>query len=629
MKFLPSFNTILLEKSTGSVEKHNIEIINKHTIKRGYIFDNSVFENLSVDDVKSMMLLIKKETNFATKTGINNAFHKSWEKIINSSIEELVAEQILHYFSTYCMEALGFANSVVYVPVEKLSVPKINIDKFPIVVITVSDYAQMRERIFTMINSGIALKADTIATIVEVLNIVGYTESQLANVKNKETKCILYAGMNDIPSNNVEFLRFLVYTNTNTTLLIKNDKLISQIKANAKEHACTTVKLLKLYNLRYGYTQLSEIFNRFKPIFLALKTDESCQIINKIGKLSKTNHKPYRKSFVESITSVPYTETEIVTNLETCNIFQKIRMLHALNYKASGNQEYLYRIRNGKSYAKLTPNKSTVDFENVARLVYCSIIESFKHLNGKTVYIPQGITYAMPSSEKMFTGNVPSGTSVEIERDIVFGIHWYNLDTKRVDLDLKMLSISGAIGWDGYYKTNNVVFSGDMTDAQLPHGASEFFRIIEPTDAVYAITCNYYNSYGDDSEIPYSIIVGVGSDVESPRMLNPNKIKCAVPTKVTKEQQIVGLIVATKETNKFFFVETSLGSGKSSSETDYMQIARTYIHKYYQNINSCSLNDVLELAGCKVVHEKTDQIDIDLSMQSLTKDSFIAILSSN
>ena len=37
----------------------------------------------------------------------SNTFHKSWDKVENAPIEQLVFEQLVHYFSTYGMEYLG------------------------------------------------------------------------------------------------------------------------------------------------------------------------------------------------------------------------------------------------------------------------------------------------------------------------------------------------------------------------------------------------------------------------------------------------------------------------------------------------------------------------------------------
>ena len=62
----------------------------------------------------------------------------------------------------------------------------------------------------------------------------------------------------------------------------------------------------------------------------------------------------------------------------------------------------------------------------------------------------------------------------------------------RIDLDLSMMNVGGKIGWDGMYRSSHgdVLFSGDVTDAPLPHGASEFFYISKQTNNSYLFMLN-------------------------------------------------------------------------------------------------------------------------------------------
>ena len=58
--------------------------------------------------------------------GLNKTFHKSWEKILNSTRAELWIEQIRHYASTY---GSNFQD-VMYIPDEVLDVPAPKTDWF-------------------------------------------------------------------------------------------------------------------------------------------------------------------------------------------------------------------------------------------------------------------------------------------------------------------------------------------------------------------------------------------------------------------------------------------------------------------------------------------------------------------
>ena len=46
------------------------------------------------------------------------------------------------------------------------------------------------------------------------------------------------------------------------------------------------------------------------------------------------------------------------------------------------------------------------------------------------------INYTLPATEKQFIGYFPSGTSISIPKEMIFGIHWENVNTHRIDLDL-------------------------------------------------------------------------------------------------------------------------------------------------------------------------------------------------
>ena len=56
----------------------------------------------------------------------NQTFHKSWDKVANAPIMQLILEQLIHYFTTYGFEDLGIYDSdLVYIPHEKLEIPEL------------------------------------------------------------------------------------------------------------------------------------------------------------------------------------------------------------------------------------------------------------------------------------------------------------------------------------------------------------------------------------------------------------------------------------------------------------------------------------------------------------------------
>ena len=69
----------------------------------------------------------------------NQTFHKSFQTVIDTPIEVLVAQQLIHYFTTYGLEAMDLYNQdLVYIPHEKLEVPDLDEDVklIPIVKLT-------------------------------------------------------------------------------------------------------------------------------------------------------------------------------------------------------------------------------------------------------------------------------------------------------------------------------------------------------------------------------------------------------------------------------------------------------------------------------------------------------------
>jgi len=87
---------------------------------------------------------------------------------------------------------------------------------------------------------------------------------------------------------------------------------------------------------------------------------------------------------------------------------------------------------------------------------------------------------------------------------------------------------------------------------------------------------------------------------------------------------MLGLIVTSPKGNKFYFSEADIGKDISARGSKYIQLSRKYLVDFYTNM--ISLNEILELAGAKIVREKKD-LNIDLSPESLEKDTIIKLCS--
>lgn len=636
-------------------KKRDIDL-EKETIKRGFIFAPEVVYNYSRNDL----------IGFTQKIGLtseqfNASFHKSWVKIRDAELEQLVVEQIAHYLTTYGKEepelylvekevqwgVEDLSNKVselkdielgriqdrdyVYIPKEVLNLPELDIDNLKLVIIKGYTKEELKSKLLNLLNLGIALAEDTMKDVLDIATFVEINEEDIGRVKNKEVKAALYDYLNLFPKNPVEFLRFVVYKSTNKTLLIKNIQLISEIKTKDN---LEVIKLFANYEKKYGLKKLAEIFYRYKPIFLAFRVNKKLKVIvNKIRRLARKYHKPLPEDYLNTVTSKlkrgeGVDVNDLTKRLEEVNTFRKIRLAYALKFRTKDVDSILYRIRNGKSYATDFSFEKKDEVKEVLGIVFDSIVKDVrKNVKGKKIYIPDYINYSLPATEKQFTGYFPSGTCVSVPKDIVFGIHWKNVKQNRIDLDLSLISAEvGKIGWDGFYGTEgrDILFSGDMTDAS-GIGATELFYVQRQSKKALILFVNYYNfGWNGNVEVPFKIIVAKekATNFRENYMVNPNNILSTAESKVNQKQKMIGLLVSTTKENRFYFAESYLGRSITSSGSKFVEDTRKYLFSFYENM--IGLRDILEKS--EVMFVDKDKAEIDLSPENLEKDSILKLL---
>jgi hypothetical protein len=314
--------------------------------------------------------------------------------------------------------------------------------------------------------------------------------------------------------------------------------------------------------------------------------------------------------------------------LNKVNIFRKIRLAYALNFRTGDFDSILYRIRNGKGFAEgfkfkdKDRTKAAVAYE----IVMDSIVSDIsKIVKDKKVFIPDFISYALPATEKMFTGYFPSGTCVSLKKDMIFGIHWNDVEDHRVDLDLSLMDSDVKFGWDDSYRssTGDILFSGDLTAAPLPNGASELFYIQKQEDRSLIMCVNYFN-YEESIEVPFQIVVAKKTTRDFSRnyIIDPNNVVAVTSSKMTQKQKVLGVMISTPEISRFYFAETNLGNAISSRNSKMTEHARKYLAAYYSN--AINLNEVLVKAGAVLTSQK--DCNIDLSPEKLDKSSILNLL---
>jgi hypothetical protein len=628
------FKGIYIPDRNKNIDDEKYQAMLKITMPRGFIISSEILPY--INDLEKLVYIIDKYYGLGN---INNTFQSSWRKIQDSKMEDLVLEQITHYMTTYGKNMFINMNhdtndNYIYIPYKDLNVPQLDIEGFKFTMISGYDEEELKEKIFKIISSGIALKDDTMNDLIEIMTFLDFGEKELELIKNKEMKSRMYLYLNLVPENNIEFLRLLIYKCTGKTLIIKNGETIEKIKCSPLP-ALELTRLFKQYSSKAGYEKLAEIFYRFKPLWLAFRqNDELKKIINSIRRLAVKYHKPMEEDFFNYVTSFKLgmaTSTDYLSErISGLNIFRKIRLAYAFKYRDNEkNDSILYRIRNGKSYAK----EFSYNYPNFAASSLNIIINSLtkdisKIVKGKKIFIPKYMTYTLPATEKQFTGNIPSGSYVEIDKDMIFGVYWENIvRTDSIDLDLSMTSINGKYGWDGQYMSsdNNILFSGDMTDAR--DGATELFYIKNQSNENNLVMLNFYNIgyYGKDINVPYKIIVAQEKLKDLPRnyMIDPNNILVSVNCEINCKQKIIGLALTDDKKSRFYFCETQIGNSITSNNNDYSEHARKYLFNFYGN--SISLNEILVNAGAMLV-DKAEDCDINLSPEKLEKDTILNLL---
>ena len=621
------FRAVLIEKNG---KKKTPKALLEKTIKLGFIFSPEVIYNYSEIYLMKLADSIKSEVGISPEE-INSSFHKSWKKIKDASIEQLLIEQIVHYITTYGYEQLGiYDEKTVFIPNEALKIPKIKFDKIKLTVIKGYTKEEIKEKVLTVLKSGIALSEDSKKDILDIsTSIIQLEEKEINDIKNKEVRIAFFDYFGIVPEHPIEFLRYVIYKSTNKTLLIKNKALIAEIKSKDN---LAVLNLFNKYSKKPGLEKLAEIFLRFKPLFLAFRTNKGLKVvINKIRKLADRYHKPMPEDFLNNVTSYikknKVDEEKLTFELSKVNVFRKIRLAYALKFRTKDNLDsILYKIRNGKSYATEFGFNNKKLAEKTFNTVIDSIVSDVKvKVDGKKIFLPKNIEYALPATEKQFIDNFPAGTFITVPKDLVIGVHWENVNHNRIDLDLSLVGLV-KFGWDSYYRSGDskILFSGDMTDAQLPNGASELYYIKKQETNKFLLMLNYYN-FDEHVEVPFKLIVASEKVTSLPRnyMVDPNNIVSSIKLKINEKQKILGLLITEPTENKFYLMKSDIGNAITSRNNTYTDQARKYMINFYSN--SITLREILEKAGAKKV-DKRDKCDIDLSPETLEKDTILNII---
>lgn len=452
-------------------------------LKAGYVVDPAC----ATEDVLAFLREMKMNPN--------STFYKTWEDITSKSRFELFLDQIRHYASTYgtvdnATLLQEMTNKTVnieynvkgngYVPnAEPVVLPY---EKFK--VIKVATEEEIRDLILKMFASGAAMHSDTINLCIDYLKEYHFLKDlDVDTIKNKEAQATIASITKKYPKDEFGLLRCIMYKYTGKASLIKDTASIYSIlhKNGFGTGENFDLAILSAEQL----TNLSRIFLRYKPLFLAMKGyGDNAKYVNKIRRLAKKNHTPLKKGFWETCmndTGKDFTQliATAKANVGELNNFRKVQLMQSIMERLVGKNidGKMYVIRNGKMFIRegYKPHINVVYLMQLYDVLKNSLVEALSKKKG-AYYIRDGVHFACPTSEKNFIGNYPMGTNIDFgDKDNVIGVYWRNEWGTR-DYDLSYAGVDGKqFGWCYSYCDENIVYSGDMTNADPE--ATELFLL--------------------------------------------------------------------------------------------------------------------------------------------------------
>lgn len=599
-KTLRLFNSVLITESNNEIT----DSLSDLTIPNGFIFHPGITSMSNIEEIFNLCVESRLSGDQLNKT-----FHKSWGIIEESSESFLVLQRIMHYITTYGFKECGmFSPSTVYIPNEVLEIPELG--DLPLRLIKGLNKDELISKCLDLLKSGIALKYDTIDDILFILNELNYEFEAVDEIKNKEAKLKIYDKFGLLPTNNSEFIRLLFYKILGTTLVISDKTTLSLLIMNG-------IDVSELCE-KYGLEKLSESFLRYKKIFISIKKGHpnNIKLVNKLRKLAKVHHKPMPIDYLNNFVSLKeFTKLQTIEELDKVNNFRKIRLLYALHNRMLVNNVSMYQIRNGKTYVtEREVGSEPTDLKEKYNIVYEHLINSLD-LNGVKVKYSNIINYALPTSEKQFVGNIPCGSSIDVDNNFIVGIYWH-LDGGANDMDLSAIGVK-KIGWNANSKDDNILFSGDITVSS--NGATECLYIKETIDEPYLVLNNIYNGK-INSKFKLFVAQEKMVKLEKNHIVDPNNVIIEINSVMESGQKVIGMLSPRVDEGgvRFIFVNQNSGGGMVSRDNEVVDNTKSFLFR--TNENPIQLKQVLIDAGCEFVEEGAD---IDLTLDGLDKSTIM------
>ena len=547
----------------------------------------------------------------------NSTLIESFAAVANMSREEFYLTQILHYLTTY---GTNFTTS--FVVGERTFTPE-ETKALKITIIRAESASRSLERINELFATTVAPKAQNIHYYRALASLTTIAPEE---VKSRELMIMMCAERGIKPSDPETLFRYLVYCATKETLIIKNKNLIFKIKsAMANPNRAELINSLTEDEMK----ALASIFYRYKPLFLAFKTPETASVINRIRRLAVKYHKPQSANTIKNFVNLNSEEQAAIiaraTNRELIKLYNALAV-------PSGTR--LFQIRNGKIWVreeekegKVSPG-SILDKVCTASAIRNELYKRLKNYRGMTVYIPRGISYAVPYSEKQFSGAIPWGTAIgatDKENAFTIGVHWVNdPDESGCDLDLHAHTPTRRFGWNNYYisEDGEIIYSGDMTNAPAPKGAAESFYINNINEPVI-LTLNAFRA-NKNKQFQFFMTEGKDDEMRERATFDSSKlISAPLPLAFAdKNSLLLGIF-----DNKTFYVYGGNVAEGAVPSRDYPKFIEALLNRMSSTYRFEALASALKI---NIVHEAPkDTPFLDLSPEALTVNTLLDFVDGN
>lgn len=617
-------------------------------LKHGILLDPTIFA--SIGDARRLQEIKENAIKLygVDSTKLNSTFWKNWDYTNQYSELEQKVLQAVHYFSTYGQGLVG-RTSGGFTPDSDKDLENINLDVFKeLTYIEAITQEELETKIKNMLVSGIALRDDTLSSLESIIRKEQIDIDYVDEISNREFMCKLCQELNIIPKNFDEFTRYLIYLATGETLLIKNKHLYDALDKNTVFQSRVNVgRRIINYAEEYGIEKMAQNITRYRKIYLIIRKhsiySSTRKIINKALKLSKTMYIPRKQNPLERIMDKSLTDDEIKEAASHATVFKLVKVINYL--KRYDKQDKLYRIRNGKSYlvdvSQIKAHREEILLKELSKKISTQFEMAVNRIGqltkrlAKIYYIPEGVNYAAPTSEKEFVGSLPYMSYFDVEgEDLVVGITW----DKPVDLDLHGIDTEGNdIGWDMDNSSAGITYSGDMTTTNKYGYAAEYLRFDhERLNAPVTVTASLYDYLWDD-DIDFDIFATTSSvSTHERNIIDQLGTHTMLSHDKFNREDGVSKVLATvfpvidEETGKKHLrvVFTAMGFGNTRVPgVDNLNTKISNIVKYNSE-HTLMMSDLIKAIGNNVTTNwKRDEVD--WSPSKMTPSTFIDMMSGN